>query len=120
VSTLAERVRDGAALIEERWPGALERVDMDMLSMSSATRCVLGQVMANRGEGDYYHGVRALGLEHFDTKPGDPASVYRFGFTFTDGPGDTWYHELPALRDAALWALEIEWRRLLLELRQPV
>jgi hypothetical protein len=44
MSTIAERVARGAALLDEREPGWWERIDLGRLDLSSPCRCVLGQL----------------------------------------------------------------------------
>jgi hypothetical protein len=44
VTTAADRVALGAALLDEKDPGWWLRIDLDTLALSSSCRCVLGQL----------------------------------------------------------------------------
>ena len=44
MSTIAERVASGAALLDERMPGWHQRIDLDTLDIDSCKNCVLGQI----------------------------------------------------------------------------
>jgi hypothetical protein len=44
MSTIAERVARGAALLDEREPGWWQRIDLGRLDIGSTCRCVLGQL----------------------------------------------------------------------------
>ena len=44
MSTEAERVAAGAAYLNEREPGWLQRIDLDRLDLKAPCRCVLGQL----------------------------------------------------------------------------
>jgi hypothetical protein len=44
MATINERVRRGAALLDERTPGWMERINLDRLDIGSLADCPLGQV----------------------------------------------------------------------------
>jgi hypothetical protein len=52
LSTIAERVARGAALLDEREPGWWQRIDLSKLDLASTCRCVLGQLNTDR-DGPY-------------------------------------------------------------------
>lgn len=58
----AERVRKGAALLDERVPGWADRVDRLRLAVSDGYACVLAQVSGRH----YVHGLRLLSLSYAD------------------------------------------------------
>jgi hypothetical protein len=95
VSTIAERVRAGAAWLDEHEPGWVDRINLDRLDLSSQCRCVLGQL-----DGDYLTSVIQRGLsEKYDV--GTP-----FGFSLCiDEPDSLW----PTL--TAAWRELIDARR---------
>lgn len=47
VSTLDERVAAGAAFLDERYPGWVERIDLDGLEMDDCANCIIGQAVGN-------------------------------------------------------------------------
>lgn len=64
--TVETRVALGAALLDERMPGWVDRVEVLTLDMSSSCRCVLGWVYAapeEEGLTAFGVGVRELGLD---------------------------------------------------------
>jgi hypothetical protein len=98
MSTIAERVAKGAALLDERRPGWPERVNVATLNVDDCWRCPLGQVF-----GGYASGVFALNLGDHDT--------IAHGFAGThDEAGD----DLP-VSDEELAALTAEWARVITE-----
>jgi hypothetical protein len=44
MSTIAERVARGAALLDEREPGWWQRIDLETLDLGAPCHCVLGQL----------------------------------------------------------------------------
>lgn len=54
---VAGRVARGVALLDERLPGWVDRVNTIKLDIQNCERCVLGQVF-----GDYFAGSRELGI----------------------------------------------------------
>ena len=100
--TIAARVARGAALLDEKQPGWVERIDLGALWMRDTCGCVLGQLYEDpadpmRDDG-YWLGLRALEI------PARPVSApERFGFAVED-PQD--YGAL----DAA-WRTLVESRR---------
>ena len=70
MSTVAERVARGAALLDEKVPGWERRINLEWLDIASCYFCVLGQVFDDdeRASTDdldspYSAGIRALGIE---------------------------------------------------------
>jgi hypothetical protein len=109
MSTVAERVARGAALLDEKVPGWAERIDLAELDLSSCWRCVLGQ-LATSTEPDLEDGWilgRDLGLDGFDG---------RYGFDR--------YSDIEGIEDPAAmepWSeLTAEWRRVITERRARV
>ena len=76
---IADRVSAGIDFLDGRVPGWDERIDLDTLKIEHCTRCVLGQLFGDFGDGldqlDLYHDkdVR-LG---FAREPGESIFVYR-------------------------------------------
>jgi len=73
MTTIAERVAKGAAFLDEREPGWDTRIDLDILSLDSICRCVLGQL-----HGGFGAGLDAVGL--IDNNDRD----IELGFFWTD------------------------------------
>lgn len=44
MKTIEQRVADGAAWLDEKYPQWFDKIDLGILDMGSCTRCVLGQV----------------------------------------------------------------------------
>lgn len=44
MATITERVARGAALLDEKLPGWVERIDLDKLNLFDDERCVIGQL----------------------------------------------------------------------------
>lgn len=65
-----KRARKGARLLDAEYPNWADRIHIDGLQMSSATRCVLGHVYEN-----YFDGLAEL----FGNRDSD--EDYHFGFT---------------------------------------
>jgi len=72
MSTVAERVARGAALLDEKVPGWAGRISLGELDLSSCTFCVLGQLFAVDAfvepdwDSGYDLGRRVLDLEDDD------------------------------------------------------
>lgn len=56
-STIAERVQRGAALLDTRFPGWVDSVDLSTLNLASGCDCILGQKF-----GDFRAGARQTHL----------------------------------------------------------
>jgi hypothetical protein len=70
MSAVAERVARGAALLDEKMPGWIERVNVEWLDIASCYFCVLGQVLddGTRASTDdldspYSAGIKALDID---------------------------------------------------------
>jgi len=94
MSILAERVDEGAALLDEKLPGWAERINLAQLDLASCYQCVLGQLFAFEYDAEdgspYGAGVRALDIP--DISP-------------------SWY----GFDGADANALNAEWRRVITE-----
>jgi hypothetical protein len=64
MSTIAERVAAGAAWLDEREPGWIDRIDLDTLDLRDCTRCVGGQLA-----GEYLAFLRRHNLDSLDAQP---------------------------------------------------
>jgi hypothetical protein len=97
--TIAERVKRGAALLDEKRPGWAEQIGTQYLAMWSSCGCVLGRL-----DGEYEIGLRKLWPE--ETKDALRTLAGEHGFTCSIDPlGPEWTN----LRSA--WEAEIEARR---------
>jgi hypothetical protein len=47
MATVDDRVRSGAAFLDERYPEWVERIDLDELDMNDCKSCIVGQAVAN-------------------------------------------------------------------------
>jgi hypothetical protein len=68
VSTVAERVARGAALLDETVPGWDQRIDLDLLDVDCCERCILGQLFASQATAwpvsrGFGAGTVALGID---------------------------------------------------------
>ncbi len=99
MSTIAERVARGAALLDEKMPGWAEHIDLDVLSLASSCRCVLGQLHPNLEAPDdaYLDGLSHLGVSTTDDS----------GYGFDTSDEDDGVYE----RLTAAWRELIESRR---------
>jgi hypothetical protein len=86
-ATIEARVARGAALLDEKLPGWVERIDLDKLKLSSGCNCILGQTwdgptsadsspfgahadaLALGGDDDIEHGFNAGGEDWFSNEP---------------------------------------------------
>jgi hypothetical protein len=91
MTTLAERIAPGVALVDRAYPDWPERIDPDRLDLASWTRCVGGQL-----EGSYCEFATRFALHD------DPVLAAAFN---ADHPS-----EAPALTEA--WRVATERRRL--------
>jgi hypothetical protein len=100
MTTIAERVANGAELLDEKKPGWDQRIDLDTLQMHSCYRCILGQLFADDHLGKAYTpfgvGIRALLLADDDDVP----SVYGFDGHDTDALAAEWKRLIEARRSA--------------------
>ena len=84
--TIETRVARGAALLDEKLPGWVHRIDLDKLDLGSPCRCVLGQTWdepsgTRAGETPFHLHVERLGLWPDD---GDVAHGFNAG-------GEDWF-----------------------------
>lgn len=103
MSSIAERVAAGAALLDEKLPDwwAPNRIDLAVLDLSRPCYCVIGQVAPEREYGDAIE-AGWLGLTFDD--------AYRYGFTaVTAAHASDWREVYPKLT--------AEWRRVITERR---
>lgn len=76
-----ERVKRGAALLDEKRPGWADEIDLDLLNLRSCTTCVLGQVFLDDA-------VDQLELDA-ETILDDDEDVYSVGCDLLDLREDT-------------------------------
>lgn len=108
MTTIAERVAAGAALLDERGPGWAGRIDPGRLAIHSRCRCVLGQLYpceANPGL-SYSEGRKRLRLSQ------PQAQALGFDTITTTGA--------PAENDKEYAELTAEWKRAIEARRQAV
>lgn len=102
MSTIAERVARGAALLDEREPGWHQRIDLETLDMELPCNCVLGQLHHDQDDplaGDgYWPALEELGIPAW---PVSKPAAYAFAADKIGG--------YPAL--TAAWRELIESRR---------
>ena len=85
MNDIAERVERGAALLDEKQPGWLDIIDLDLLDISSRCGCVIGQLAGLTKASDrglaYDAAARRLGVGYStDIPPGFEApSTREFG-----------------------------------------
>jgi hypothetical protein len=100
VSTIAERVTKGAALLDEREPGWWQRINLDTLDLWSPCKCVLGQLATHLGDDWEWHTIVA----QFGLRPWTDAD---HGFN-ADGVQTKEQYD----------ALTAEWKRVITERRE--
>lgn len=93
-------VEKGAAFLDERMPGWVDRVNVARLDLSSCVACVLGQL-----GGDYRHEARRLGMNLDD--------AIQCGFNVSE-------FENYRVEAQAYSALTLEWQAYIAESRQGV
>lgn len=103
MSTYAERVALGAALLDAKDPDWLYEVDLEDLTMSSSRWCVAGQM-----PGGFYAAMERLGLHNGDILDYDRGAAH--GFLADPNQG------ADGIR-AEYAGLEVEWRRVITERR---
>lgn len=99
-ATIPERVAKGAALLDEKLPGWVDRIDLDRLNVQSGCDCILGQEFSGSATEDAPGFV--IGL--FGLFGGELTEAMLHGFTIGGG-----YDTFPALTR--------EWRRVILARR---
>lgn len=98
MSTVAERVARGAALLDEKLPGWDQRIDLAGLELASCYRCVLGQLFTWHplptenafSPSPYGLGIEALGI--------DRGSRYGFDGDDADELNGEWRRVITARR----------------------
>lgn len=105
---VAARVARGVALLDEKVPGWVNKVDVEQLNVSNGTTCVLGQLY-----GEYNFGRAKLGLDEVQ------AAEYGFQLRFPKGNGlaDLFTILVAAFGDEYP-ALTKEWQRVIGVLKQ--
>lgn len=99
--TIETRVARGVALLDERLPGWVERIDLYKLDLASGCRCILGQEFRGHVSESSYSNGYLIGLDELFNDDDDEAA--RHGFTVEVGE--------------PFAALEVEWRRVILARR---
>ncbi len=103
-----ERVARGVALLDEKMPGWVDRIDVDTLEISSIRHCVVGQL----NQGEFARGIRLLGL-------GAYANGAEYGFAWSGFYGLSSGEEYLALSSGEEYlALTTEWKRVIGILRE--
>ncbi len=100
MTTIAERVARGAALLDEQLPGWADHIDLGELALESPCRCILGQLWQGKDPEEPYE--MALGELNLDYGEDDAA-----GFDKMPGTGN--WGEYAQLTGA--WRELIESRR---------
>jgi hypothetical protein len=91
MATDRERAAAGATLLDNHKPGWYEVIDNAALNISSAYRCVLGQLYENANESGYLRGIYELGLQTSDS--------HAYGFAGkTDELQEAWREEIASRR----------------------
>lgn len=117
--TIPARVARGAALLDEKLPGWVERIDLGELDLANCFGCVLGQTFYN--EWDEAHLDIRGGITPYDF-----GAAELFGFEATSAaallarePGVYGFTGIPeeADKEATFDALTAEWKRLILARR---
>src|SRR5258708_26132125 len=75
MTTIAERVARGAALLDEKTPGWDKGIYLCILDIDNCERCVLGQVYEAQDGNDYGY---STGLKVLGVGIGDPERDYGF------------------------------------------
>ncbi len=65
MSTITERVRRGAALLDEKRPGWWRDIDLGRLDIDSCSTCILGQIGGGK-YGAYTSAMSELGLGDYE------------------------------------------------------
>jgi hypothetical protein len=105
VPSLADRVAQGAALLDFKVPGWEQRINLDTLDIQMTTACVLGQVFGDHVD-PYEYGADYLLLHDAYQHPDAPVMVAH-GFAAPDTLHD------PDV-EATVWAdLTAEWKRVI-------
>jgi hypothetical protein len=103
VSTIAERVARGAALLDEREPGWWQRIDLSKLDLASTCRCVLGQLFS-------------IADDNWPPNNGYWSGLARFGLRESASEaisGSAGSHGFASIRNEDYDALDAEWRRVI-------
>jgi hypothetical protein len=103
-TTTPERVARGVALLDEKLPGWVDRIDLDRLDLGSPCRCILGQTWD--GIPDPESTPFAAHANELDLY-GEDENDYGF-----NAGGEDWFADEPEYR-----ALTAEWTRVILARR---
>lgn len=101
--TIEARVARGAALLDEKLPGWVDRINLDKLDLTCGCHCILGQTWDGNGDVGEEYWLHAERL--FDDDSDLFVAPADHGFNAHDGEGEEYA------------ALAIEWRRLILARR---
>lgn len=107
------RVAKGVALLDEKFPGWAEHIDVDTLMIASSNRCVTAQLAAwqsNDPDTDYRDGMNLLDLTVGECNDGS-YTMHGFNAETEDAEG------LPVgyLQHRAYDTLEAAWKRVISE-----
>ena len=102
--TIEARVSRGAALLDEKLPGWVERIDLAKLDLASPCRCILGQTWDGIPDPESTpFAAHANELDLYDEDEND------YGF---NAGGVDWFEDQPEYD-----ALTAEWKRVILARR---
>jgi hypothetical protein len=64
MTTIAERVAKGAALLDREEPGWEQRIDLETLALDDPCKCILGQLFSQTDDekGAYFVGLDTFGI----------------------------------------------------------
>lgn len=114
MSTVAERVERGAALLDEKRPGWWQEIDLGTLDIRSTCGCILGQIGSLLGDDGYLTrfstGLDAVRLEVPQARD--------YGFEWDVDYGDATESEIDRLIDAECARLTEAWRDLIQRRRE--
>lgn len=80
-----ERVRRGAAYLDEVDPGWHRRIDAEALALDDGQYCILGQI-----HGEFRLGLGRSGLISLSSAPRASMSPVAYGFTCVGGVSEAW------------------------------
>lgn len=104
MSTIAERVSAGIALLDEKVPDWRERVSVEDFDIRSTYNCILGQVFGGVDAG-YHVGLERLGLEKCSCCY-EENTVASCGFDVDFGDDMDFAMQFTLLQDEWTWRLQ--------------
>jgi hypothetical protein len=119
VETIPARVARGAALLDEKLPGWIERIDLDELDLANCFGCVLGQTFFNEwDEAEYTIHAECTPYDFGASELFDIEASYA-SVMLAREPGVYGFTGVPEETDKerAFDALTAEWKRVILARR---